>query len=46
MLLITELDEKNSKYRERLEELGIEVSSNDEDEGESDTDSDISENET
>ena len=37
MLLVTELDEKNTKYKEKLEELGVEMSS---DEEESDDDDD------
>ena len=36
MLLISELDEKNNKYRKKLEELGVEMSSEDEDGGDDD----------
>lgn len=38
MLLVTDLDEKNTKYRSKLEELGVEFSSEDEDEDEDDED--------
>ncbi|CAI1902979.1 hypothetical protein SEUBUCD650_0D01840 [Saccharomyces eubayanus] len=38
MLLVTDLDEKNTKYRSKLEDLGVELSSEDDDEDEDDED--------
>ena len=45
MLLISELDEKNNKYRKKLEELGVEMSSEDEDGGDDDEDEEGEDNE-
>ena len=44
MLLVTELDEKNSKYREKLSELGVELSSDEEDDDDEDDEDDDDDN--
>ena len=38
MLLVTELDEKNNKYRAKLKDLGVELSSDDDDDDDDDED--------
>ena len=40
MLLVTDLDEKNTKYRSKLKDLGVEISSDEEEEEEEDDEDD------
>lgn len=41
MILVTDLDEKNSKYKSKLLQLGVELSSDEEEDSEMDTDEEI-----